>query len=67
MSAAEHRGPLAGLRVVELAGQGPGPFAAMVCADSWRHFWMPSGMLTSVVVQMAPLNGPPATVLSVAW
>jgi len=33
MSAAEHRGPLAGLRVVELAGQGPGPFAAMVLAD----------------------------------
>ncbi|MEU7723716.1 CaiB/BaiF CoA-transferase family protein [Streptomyces sp. NPDC040724] len=27
------RGPLAGLRVVELAGIGPGPFAAMVLAD----------------------------------
>jgi alpha-methylacyl-CoA racemase len=27
------RGPLAGLRVVELAGIGPGPFAAMMLAD----------------------------------
>lgn len=27
------RGPLAGLRVVELAGLGPGPFAAMLLAD----------------------------------
>ncbi|MFE2476279.1 CoA transferase [Streptomyces sp. NPDC059389] len=27
------RGPLAGLRVVELAGIGPGPFAAMLLAD----------------------------------
>ena len=26
-------GPLAGVRVVELAGIGPGPFAAMVLAD----------------------------------
>ena len=26
-------GPLAGLRVVELAGLGPGPFAAMLLAD----------------------------------
>ncbi|WP_353945938.1 CaiB/BaiF CoA-transferase family protein [Streptomyces sp. HUAS MG91] len=29
----EHGGPLAGVRVVELAGIGPGPFAAMVLAD----------------------------------
>ncbi|MBV9451311.1 MAG: CoA transferase [Streptosporangiaceae bacterium] len=29
----EARGPLAGLRVVELAGIGPGPFAAMLLAD----------------------------------
>ncbi|WP_214104055.1 CaiB/BaiF CoA transferase family protein [Acrocarpospora catenulata] len=27
------RGPLAGLRVVEIAAQGPGPFAAMMLAD----------------------------------
>ena len=27
------RGPLSGLKVVELAGIGPGPFAAMVLAD----------------------------------
>ena len=27
------RGPLAGVRVVELAGIGPGPFAAMMLAD----------------------------------
>ena len=26
-------GPLAGLRIVELAGIGPGPFAAMMLAD----------------------------------
>lgn len=26
-------GPLAGVRVVELAGIGPGPFAAMLLAD----------------------------------
>ena len=26
-------GPLAGLRVIELAGLGPGPFAAMLLAD----------------------------------
>ncbi|MFI1847283.1 CaiB/BaiF CoA transferase family protein [Streptomyces sp. NPDC020480] len=32
MAATEH-GPLAGVRVVELAGIGPGPFAAMVLAD----------------------------------
>ncbi|WP_404954301.1 CaiB/BaiF CoA transferase family protein [Streptomyces sp. 147326] len=30
---ASGRGPLAGLRVVELAGIGPGPFAAMLLAD----------------------------------
>ncbi|MFJ4713385.1 CaiB/BaiF CoA transferase family protein [Streptomyces sp. NPDC088785] len=29
----EHSGPLAGVRVVELAGIGPGPFAAMLLAD----------------------------------
>ena len=29
----ERQGPLAGLRVVELAGLGPGPFCAMVLAD----------------------------------
>jgi len=28
-----HRGPLAGLRVLELAGIGPGPFCAMLLAD----------------------------------
>ena len=27
------RGPLAGLRVLELAGIGPGPFCAMLLAD----------------------------------
>ncbi|KAK1183222.1 CaiB/BaiF CoA-transferase family protein [Streptomyces sp. NBS 14/10] len=32
MTATEH-GPLAGVRVVELAGIGPGPFAAMLLAD----------------------------------
>ncbi|HEY8985980.1 MAG TPA: CoA transferase, partial [Streptomyces sp.] len=32
MTTAEH-GPLAGVRVVELAGIGPGPFAAMLLAD----------------------------------
>ncbi|MGH9016759.1 MAG: CoA transferase, partial [Acidimicrobiales bacterium] len=26
-------GPLAGLRVIEMAGLGPGPFGAMVLAD----------------------------------
>ena len=29
----DDRGPLRGLRVVELAGIGPGPFAAMLLAD----------------------------------
>ncbi|MFI7669599.1 CaiB/BaiF CoA transferase family protein [Nocardia sp. NPDC049526] len=29
----EHSGPLAGVRVVELAGLGPGPFATMMLAD----------------------------------
>ncbi|WP_420036791.1 CaiB/BaiF CoA transferase family protein [Streptomyces sp. cg28] len=29
----EHSGPLTGVRVVELAGIGPGPFAAMLLAD----------------------------------
>ena len=34
MTGAEHeRGPLAGVRVVELAGIGPAPFAAMLLAD----------------------------------
>src|SRR5437762_2493195 len=32
MAATEH-GPLTGVRVVELAGIGPGPFAAMLLAD----------------------------------
>ncbi|MFK0171962.1 CaiB/BaiF CoA transferase family protein [Streptomyces sp. NPDC090306] len=32
-TAAPGRGPLAGVRVVELAGIGPGPFAAMLLAD----------------------------------
>ena len=34
-SSSDHRpgGPLAGLRVIELAGLGPGPFCAMVLAD----------------------------------
>ncbi|MEV5835644.1 CaiB/BaiF CoA-transferase family protein [Nocardia sp. NPDC052112] len=31
--ATEHSGPLAGVRVVELAGLGPGPFATMMLAD----------------------------------
>jgi len=31
--AAEARGPLAGLRVIEFAGIGPGPFAAMLLSD----------------------------------
>ena len=30
---AEHSGPLRGVRVVEIAGLGPGPFAAMTLAD----------------------------------
>ena len=29
----DHMGPLAGVRVVEIAGIGPGPFAAMMLAD----------------------------------
>jgi alpha-methylacyl-CoA racemase len=29
-----HQGPLAGVRVIELAGIGPGPFCAMMLADS---------------------------------
>ena len=29
----EHTGPLAGTRVVELVGQGPGPYGAMILAD----------------------------------
>jgi len=33
MTASTAEGPLAGLRVVELAGIGPGPFAAMLLAD----------------------------------
>jgi alpha-methylacyl-CoA racemase len=33
MSASERAGPLAGVRVIELAGIGPGPFACMVLAD----------------------------------
>ncbi|MFJ8042453.1 CaiB/BaiF CoA transferase family protein [Kitasatospora sp. NPDC096147] len=33
MAETTNRGPLAGVRVVELAGIGPGPFAAMLLAD----------------------------------
>ncbi|WP_076999807.1 CaiB/BaiF CoA-transferase family protein [Variovorax sp. KK3] len=33
MAAAARQGPLAGLRVVEMAGLAPGPFAAMMLAD----------------------------------
>lgn len=33
MTAGAGKGPLAGLRIVELAGIGPGPFAAMMLAD----------------------------------
>src|SRR3954464_15831633 len=33
LMAATGTGPLAGVRVVELAGIGPGPFAAMLLAD----------------------------------
>ncbi|MGW4645919.1 CaiB/BaiF CoA transferase family protein [Kitasatospora sp. NPDC004289] len=33
MDGSTNRGPLAGVRVVELAGIGPGPFAAMLLAD----------------------------------
>ncbi|MFI5530656.1 CaiB/BaiF CoA transferase family protein [Kitasatospora sp. NPDC051853] len=33
MDGTTNRGPLAGVRVVELAGIGPGPFAAMLLAD----------------------------------
>jgi len=33
MSAAAPRGPLAGLRVVEFAGIGPGPHCAMLLSD----------------------------------
>ncbi|WP_209437002.1 CoA transferase, partial [Methylobacterium variabile] len=32
-AAGEGGGPLAGLRIVEFAGIGPGPFAAMLLAD----------------------------------
>ena len=32
-AASEHTGPLAGLRVVEIAGIGPAPFCAMLLAD----------------------------------
>lgn len=28
-----HSGPLAGMRIIELAGIGPGPFAGMMLAD----------------------------------
>ena len=31
--AAAHKGALVGVRIVELAGVGPGPFAAMLLAD----------------------------------
>jgi crotonobetainyl-CoA:carnitine CoA-transferase CaiB-like acyl-CoA transferase len=33
-AARTRRGPLAGVRVLELAGIGPGPFCAMLLADS---------------------------------
>src|SRR6185437_15206654 len=33
MTAAETTGPLSGLRVIELAGIGPGPFCGMMLAD----------------------------------
>src|SRR5947207_9386582 len=33
MPASEGAGPLAGVRVIELAGIGPGPFACMLLAD----------------------------------
>jgi alpha-methylacyl-CoA racemase len=33
LMSAEKRGPLTGVRVIELAGMGPGPFAAMQLAD----------------------------------
>src|ERR1700722_6885447 len=43
-------GPLAGLRVIELAGLGPGPFCAMVLAD-----------LGAEVVRLERVGMPPAT------
>ena len=35
------RGPLAGLRVLELAGIGPGPFCAMLLADQGATVLVP--------------------------
>lgn len=45
------RGPLAGVRVVELAGIGPGPFAAMLLADLGAdvvHVSRPGGVSLSI-------------------
>lgn len=44
------RGPLAGLRVVEIAGIGPGPFCAMLLAD-----------LGAEVIRVDRLDGPPGS------
>ena len=59
-------GPLAGLRVIELAGLGPGPFCAMVLADlgaeviRLERVGMPAAGAGSVDRRQVLTRGPPA-------
>ncbi len=50
------KGPLAGVRVVEFAGIGPGPFAAMLLADMGADVITIETPMKGVVGQRNPLN-----------
>jgi alpha-methylacyl-CoA racemase len=49
-------GPLAGIRVVEFAGIGPGPFAAMLLADMGADVITIETPAKGIVGQRNPLN-----------
>ncbi len=52
----EKKGPLAGVRVVEFAGIGPGPFAAMLLADMGADVITIEAYSKGVVGQRNPIN-----------
>ena len=54
--AAERKGPLAGVRVVEFAGIGPGPFAAMLLTDMGADVITIETPSKGVVGQRNPIN-----------
>ncbi|MBL7488870.1 CoA transferase [Frankia sp. AgB1.9] len=56
-AAAQRTGPLAGLRVVELAGIGPGPHAAMVLADLGADVVRVERPATGGAIPGAPATG----------